>query len=46
MNDLIRKLKDDIPWYMLFANDVVLVNEIREGLSRKLDSWRDALKTF
>lgn len=29
---------------MLFANDFILVNDIRDGPSRKLDVWMDALE--
>ena len=30
---------------MLFANDIVLIDETREGLGRKLDRWREALES-
>jgi hypothetical protein len=31
---------------MLFADDVVLVHETRIGLNRKLELWRQALKSM
>ena len=30
---------------MLFTNDVVLVDESREGVNRKLELWRQALES-
>jgi hypothetical protein len=30
---------------MLFADDVVLVDESREGVSRKLELWRQTLES-
>jgi hypothetical protein len=30
---------------MLFANDVVLVDESREGVNRKLELWRQTLES-
>lgn len=29
---------------MLFANDFVLIDEIREGIDAKLESWRERLE--
>jgi hypothetical protein len=33
-----------IPWCMLFADDVVLVNESRTGVEQKLELWRRTLE--
>jgi hypothetical protein len=30
---------------MLFADDVVLVDETRVGINRKLELWKDALES-
>ena len=30
---------------MLFADDVVLVNETREGVEEELERWREALES-
>ena len=37
--------QDDILWCMLFADDVVLVDESRIGFNRKLKLWRNTLES-
>lgn len=44
MDELTRHIQDDIPWCMLFADDIVLVDETREGVNAKLEVWREALE--
>ena len=39
-----RGIQDDIPWCMLFADDIVLIDESREGVNTKLERWRDTLE--
>ena len=39
MDGIKRDIQDDIPWYMLFADDVVLVGKSRAGVNRKLELW-------
>ncbi|KAF3666290.1 Proteasome subunit beta type-7 [Capsicum annuum] len=34
-----------VPWCMLFADDVVLINENREGVNDKLEIWRQTLES-
>jgi hypothetical protein len=38
-----KNIQGDIPWCMLFADDVVLVDEIRVGVNRRLELWRHTL---
>ncbi|CAL5326496.1 unnamed protein product [Camellia sinensis] len=38
-------ITDDVPWCMLFADDIVLVDETREGVNTKLEIWRKALES-
>ena len=45
MNEVTRNIQGDIPWYMLFAADVVLVDESRAGVNRKLELWRCTLES-
>src|SRR4029450_2942072 len=44
MDELTRYIQDDIPWCMLFADDIVLVDETREGVNAKLEVWSEALE--
>ena len=43
MYELTKYIQDQIRWCMLFADDVVLVDESREGTSLKLEMWRNIL---
>ena len=36
MDEVTRDIQGEIPWCMLFADDVVLVDESRAGVNRKL----------
>jgi hypothetical protein len=45
IDEVTRDIQRDIPWCMLFADDVVLVDESREGVNRKLELWRQALES-
>ena len=40
MDEVTRDIQDDITWCMLFADDVVLVDESRTRVNRKLELWR------
>jgi hypothetical protein len=44
MNKVIRDIHSGIPWCMLFADDVVLVDESRMGVDEKLELWRWTLE--
>jgi len=37
MNELTRAIQDEIPWCMLFADDIILVDETRAGVNVKLE---------
>jgi hypothetical protein len=45
MDEVTRDIQCGIPWYMLFADDVVLVDESRTGVDQKLELWRRTLET-
>jgi hypothetical protein len=40
MDEVTRDIQGDIPWCMLFTDDVILVNESRTGVDQKLELWR------
>jgi hypothetical protein len=45
MDEVTRDIQGDIPWCMLFADDVVLVDDSRSGVNRKLELWRQTLES-
>ena len=45
MDEVTRDIQGDISWCMLFADDVVLVDESRAGVNRKLELWRRTLES-
>ena len=44
MDELTRRIQYEIPWCMLLADDVVLIDETREGVNTKIERWRDTLE--
>jgi hypothetical protein len=44
MDEVTRDIQGGIPWCMLFAHDVVLVDESRTGVDQKLELWRRTLE--
>ena len=45
MDELTRAIQDEIPWCMLFVDDIVLVDEIRAGVNAKLELWGQTLES-
>ena len=37
MDDLTREIQDELPWSMLFADNIVLIDETRQGVNDKLE---------
>jgi len=35
--NLQKWIQDELPWYMLFTDDIILSNETREGVNGKLE---------
>ncbi|VFQ64091.1 unnamed protein product [Cuscuta campestris] len=45
MDVLTQGVQEGVPWCMLFTDDIVLIDDTREGLNDKLERWRLALET-
>ena len=45
MDEVTRDIQGYIPWCMLFADDVVLIDDSRTGVNRKLELWRQTLES-
>ncbi|XP_059304596.1 uncharacterized protein LOC132056420 isoform X2 [Lycium ferocissimum] len=45
MGGLTRQIQSEVPWCMLFTNDIVLINETRSGVNAKLEGWRHTLES-
>nr|XP_009793044.1 PREDICTED: uncharacterized protein LOC104239970 [Nicotiana sylvestris] len=41
---LTRYIQGRVPWCMLFADDIVLIDEMRWGVNAKLEFWRQTLE--
>ena len=37
MDELTKGIQDELPWCMLFAYDIVLIDETKEGVNDKLE---------
>jgi len=45
IDELTRAIQDEILWCMLFADDIVLVDETRARVNVKLELWRQSLES-
>jgi hypothetical protein len=45
MNEITKRIQEDIPYCMLFADDVVLIDENRIRVDKKLELWRQTLES-
>lgn len=45
MDVLTRHIQREVPYCLLFADDVVLINETCSGVNAKLEVWRQTLKS-
>lgn len=43
MDQLTLHIKTEVPWCEAFANDIVQVDDTREGLASRIEKWREAL---
>ncbi|XP_070005115.1 uncharacterized protein [Nicotiana sylvestris] len=42
---LTHHIQGEVPWYILFADDIVLIDEMRGCVNKTLEVWRHALKS-
>nr|XP_009804828.1 PREDICTED: uncharacterized protein LOC104249985 [Nicotiana sylvestris] len=45
MDALTHQMQGEMRWCMLFANDIVLIDEMRGGVNGRLEVWRQALES-
>ncbi|XP_059059336.1 uncharacterized protein LOC131852650 [Achroia grisella] len=45
MDALTSDIQDEVPWYMLFADDIVLVGEDGLEVQSRLDRWQEKLES-
>jgi len=45
LDELTRGIQDEVPWCMLFADDLVLIDVTRQGVDDRLERWRHTLET-
>ncbi|GJX51073.1 retrovirus-related pol polyprotein LINE-1 [Tanacetum coccineum] len=44
LDELSMEIHEDIPWCLIFADDIVLVSESAKGLNIRLENWIEALE--
>ncbi|WMV29994.1 hypothetical protein MTR67_023379 [Solanum verrucosum] len=45
MDELTRSIQERVPWCMLFADDIVLIDETRDRVNARLEVWRQTLES-
>jgi hypothetical protein len=45
MDEIIKDIQENIPWCLIFADNVVLIDETIIGVNQKLELWRQTLKS-
>ena len=44
MEEISKSIWEIVPWCMLFADDIILVAEIKEEANSKFEEWRAVLE--
>ncbi|XP_021729342.1 uncharacterized protein LOC110696362 [Chenopodium quinoa] len=44
-DEVTTPIQDEVPWCMLFADDIVLVDETKDRVNGKLEQWRQRLES-
>ncbi|XP_071688575.1 uncharacterized protein [Rutidosis leptorrhynchoides] len=42
LDELTKRIQDNIPWCLIFADDIVLVSDSQDELNRRLEQWMTA----
>ena len=45
MDELTEGIHYEVPWCIVFADNIVLIDETRDGLNNKLELWGHALES-
>ncbi|XP_075112548.1 secreted RxLR effector protein 78-like [Nicotiana tabacum] len=45
MDALTQYVQGEVPWRMLFTDDIVLIDETRNGVNKRLEVWRQAVES-
>ncbi|XP_071727768.1 secreted RxLR effector protein 78-like [Rutidosis leptorrhynchoides] len=45
LDELTHRIQDNIPWCLIFSDDIVLVSDSQDELNRRLEQWRTALES-
>ncbi|XP_070044883.1 uncharacterized protein [Nicotiana tomentosiformis] len=45
MDSLTRHIQGEVPWCLLFTDDIVLIEEVRGGVNERLEVWRQTLES-
>ena len=43
---LTKLIQEEVPWCMLFADDIVLADETRSGANANIEIWQENLRAF
>jgi len=44
MDEFIKGIQDGVPYCILLADDIVLIDETRDGFNNELELWRHTLE--
>ena len=45
MDWLTTQIQEELPWCILFANDILLVDESRDDMNMNFERWQEALES-
>lgn len=45
MDELTGHMQDEVPWCLLFVDDIVLIEETRDGVNERSEGWRQIMES-